>query len=740
VADRFGQQLGNYRIISPIGHGGFADVYLSEHIYLQTQVAIKLLQMRLAAGDMEGFLKEARTIAHLLHPHIVRVLDFGIEGGTPFLVMDYAPNGTLRQRHPRGTTLPLTTITAYIKQVADALQYAHDKKLIHRDVKPENMLLGRNNEVLLSDFGIAIVAQSSRYQGTLTMGGTMAYIAPEQVQGHPRPASDQYSLGIVVYEWLSGNCPFHGSMTEIVAQHLAVPPPPLREKNPMISPDVEQVVLTALEKDPHQRFRSVQAFASALEQASQIAQFPTSISSQAPTIPDQPRQQTQTASPLTPLSQQVIASPPNKGVQAHPDQLQKTTSAPGMLDRSEPADQGISRRTALLGLAGLATVAVVGGGIAFFLHARPSTLSQPSQNPTVGSANPVVNFTSAMFGFDPQHTHFNPKEHILSPTSVSRLALYWTASTGNAIHSSPAVANGRVYIGSGDHKLYAFNASTGQTLWTASTGNGIGSSPAVANGVVYVGSDDHKLYAFDAANGHTLWTAATANRVGSPPAVANGVVYAGSWDQKLYAFNAATGQTLWTASTGAVIFSSPAVANGRVYVGSYDHKLYAFNAANGQILWTASTDYWIFSSPAVANGIVYVGSDDHKLYAFDAVTGHTLWTASTGAAIESSPAVANGRVYVGSWDQKLYAFDAANGQSLWTASTDAVIESSPAVANGVVYIGSRDYSVYAFNADTGQTLWTASTGGVVNSSPAVANGVVYVGSNDHKLYAFHLPA
>jgi serine/threonine protein kinase len=97
----------------------------------------------------------------------------------------------------------MSTITTYVKQVAHALQYAHDKKLIHRDIKPENMLLGGNNEVLLSDFGIAIVAQSSRYQGTQTMGGTMEYIAPEQVQGHPRPASDQYSLGIVVYEWLN---------------------------------------------------------------------------------------------------------------------------------------------------------------------------------------------------------------------------------------------------------------------------------------------------------------------------------------------------------------------------------------------------------------------------------------------------------------------------------------------------------------------------------------------------------
>ncbi len=129
---------------------------------------------------MAGFLNEARTIAHLVHPHIVRVTDFGIEGDTPFLVMDYAPNGTLRQRHPKGTQLPLSLIIPYVKQVSGALQHAHNEKLVHRDIKPENMLLGRQNELLLSDFGIALVAQSSRYPSPQEIVGTAAYMSSEQ--------------------------------------------------------------------------------------------------------------------------------------------------------------------------------------------------------------------------------------------------------------------------------------------------------------------------------------------------------------------------------------------------------------------------------------------------------------------------------------------------------------------------------------------------------------------------------
>src|SRR5438874_4063972 len=135
MADRVGQQLGNYRLIRLLGEGGFAEVYLGEHLYLSTQAAIKVLQAQLTSDDTEQFRTEARTIASLEHPHIVRILDFGVEGKTPFLVMSYAPNSTLRQRHPKGVQLPLTTIVTYVKQIADALQYAHEEKLIHRDIK-----------------------------------------------------------------------------------------------------------------------------------------------------------------------------------------------------------------------------------------------------------------------------------------------------------------------------------------------------------------------------------------------------------------------------------------------------------------------------------------------------------------------------------------------------------------------------------------------------------------------------
>jgi eukaryotic-like serine/threonine-protein kinase len=271
MPNRVGQQLGNYRLLRLLGRGGFAEVYLGEHVYLKRRAALKVLHTSLEDEEIDHFLAEAQLLARLNHPHIVRVHDFAVEQGIPFLAMDYALHGTLRLRHPRGSCLSLATTAAYVNQVAEALEYAHNRKVIHRDVKPENMLVGASQEVLLSDFGISLFTPSHEQLSTQNMAGTLHYMAPEQIRGKPGFASDQYALGIVVYEWLCGVRPFEGSMTEVMVQHLTMPPPALREKDPSLPEAVEAVVLNALAKEPEDRYASVPRFAQALEQASAVS-------------------------------------------------------------------------------------------------------------------------------------------------------------------------------------------------------------------------------------------------------------------------------------------------------------------------------------------------------------------------------------------------------------------------------------------------------------------------------------
>ena len=270
MPDRSGEQFGQYRLVRLLGQGGFAEVYLGQHIKLETFAAIKVLHTRLSAKELGDFEKEAKVIASLKHPSIVRVFDYNAERNVPFLVMDHAPEGTMRQFHARGSRLSLPLVVKYVKQIADALQYAHNQKIIHRDVKPANMLIMSRDTVMLSDFGLAVIAHSERSWRVQDKAGTALYMAPEQFRGKAVLASDQYSLAVTAYEWLCGAPPFEeGDEIQLGYQHAHEPVPAMSKRGAVVSEEVEQVIMRALEKEPTKRFGSVKEFVEALEKAAQ---------------------------------------------------------------------------------------------------------------------------------------------------------------------------------------------------------------------------------------------------------------------------------------------------------------------------------------------------------------------------------------------------------------------------------------------------------------------------------------
>ncbi len=340
MADLSGRQLGNYRLLRPIGSGGFAEVYLGEHVYLNTIAAVKVLQTRLVSDEeRDAFCNEARTIARLAHKHIVRVLDFDVENNIPFLVTEYAEHGTLRERYPQRSRLPLSLVVDYVAQIADALQYAHDHRIVHRDVKPENILLGADDEILLSDFGIAIIVQSTSAQLPEKLLGTGAYMAPEQFRGKAYPASDQYALAILVYEWLCGERPFQGSFFELYEQHQKISPPSLCEKLSTTPLALEAVLMRALEKEPEARFPSVTEFSHALSQAlhqtNEHASLMRESSPASSTHNTGPLEST--IPPLSPVMLETRTSSNNAKLQAQETPPEQETISPSTLPAHPPA-------------------------------------------------------------------------------------------------------------------------------------------------------------------------------------------------------------------------------------------------------------------------------------------------------------------------------------------------------------------------------------------------------------------
>jgi len=195
-----------------------------------------------------------------------------------------------------------------------------------------------------------------------------------------------------------------------------------------------------------------------------------------------------------------------------------------------------------------------------------------------------------------------------------------------------------------------------QTLWSYATGGRMLSSPAVADGKIYMGSEDGKIYCLNATTGEHIWNYTTGSYVFHCPTVVDDKVYIGSWDHKVYCLNAKTGVLIWNYTVGGWVESCPAVADCRVFVSSGDNKIYCLNATTGEHIWNYTTSSSMYSSPAVVDGKVYIGSEDYKLYALNASTGAPIWSYTTGDCVWSSPAVAYGKVYAGSWDNKIYCF------------------------------------------------------------------------------------
>jgi serine/threonine protein kinase/DNA polymerase III delta prime subunit len=417
MTDHVGQRFGNYQVLRKLGEGGFAQVYLAEHQYLEIPAAIKVLHVRMRPETHERFRREARTIAHLQHPHIVRVLEFGIQEQTPYLVMEYAPGGTLRTRHPRGTRLPLEQIVTYVKQLAPALDYAHEQRVIHRDIKPENILLSAQQEVVLSDFGIAVVQPTTESLSTQDPAGTPLYMAPEQIRGKPCAASDQYALAVVVYEWLCGEPPFRGSRFQVYSQHLDHPPPGLGRRLPHLPSLVEDAVLGALAKDPQERFTSVQDFATVLEAACDATQPLVSQTPEGQVPPNGvpmllvapgPREADRSAesTPLQPMAWQRTADEQEPGqlVTPLPVIVTPTVSKPAGPPVAQRNRERLLRKVRSFWIAGVLEHSLHGAAlIALGLQERPDAVATPWQlllQPLAGGSHPLPAGTSIKEVYD----------------------------------------------------------------------------------------------------------------------------------------------------------------------------------------------------------------------------------------------------------------------------------------------------------------------------------------------------
>ncbi len=611
-ADLTGQEIAQYRLVRSLGTGELGDVYLSEHIQSNLLVAVKVLHTQLNDREIQQFLAQTSLLAQLQHRHIVRILDYGVEHDEPYLVMEYAPHGSLRQRHPRGSRLPLATVVFYVNQVAAALQYVHDQNLIHRDIKPHNMLVGANHEILLSDFGIAVLSQSMGYrrQTVQDFEGTILYAAPEQIRSLPRIASDQYALGVVVYEWLCGEWPFRGTVEEIANQHVLAQPPSLVAKVQSLPAAIEQVVFKALSKDPYQRFGNIQEFARALERASRLAgvQQPARYNalplSPLPRTPSSP--EIQTTSPIARLT-----------YHGHTDKIHMLAWSPdGHAIASSSEDETMQVWNAQSG----------------------QTLITFRNNALQASA---ITWSPVARGQGERDSHY------IAATSglLADTGQIWDASTGQI---------------SSNHARYSGHAETIQAIAWSPDGIYIASA-----------SDDGTVQVWHVTTGRTVFTyRGHAKQSGHPAAIKTLAwspdgkrIASGGDDKRVHVWDALTGGNIvvyyaHSDTINALVWSP---GNTHIASASDDKTVHLWDASTARKVFTYSGHSESVTSLAWSpDGIrIASGSRDETVHIWHALTGgtlitytgHTDWVSTVGWSPDGKS------VASGSWDKTIQVWE-----------------------------------------------------------------------------------
>lgn len=324
-----------------------------------------------------------------------------------------------------------------------------------------------------------------------------------------------------------------------------------------------------------------------------------------------------------------------------------------------------------------------------------------------------------------------------------QLSLVWRFKAGDEIKSSPAIVDGRVYVGSWDKNVYALDLQTGKQVWSEILDDMIEASPTLVDNMVYIGTLAGTLFALDAESGSTRWTFTTGGKlVGGANWFKDSEnllrILIGSYDAFLYCLDTQTGKSVWAYETGNYINGSPAVGEGYCVFGGCDAMIHVLSVADGAKAGEIDTGAYIAGSAAIlGNHHVYVGNYYGELLKASLTTGEISWRYSIdGGPFISSPAVTDEVVVIGGGDMRVHCVDNLTGKAHWTYTTLGAVDSSPVIAGDKVLVGSEDGRLYLLSLADGKLLWSYEIGRSITSSPAVADGMVVVGCDDGMVYCF----
>jgi serine/threonine protein kinase len=633
---QIGNQFGRYQVSGEIGRGGMSVVYRAYEPLLERPVALKVLAPELLQQPnlVAAMRREAISAARLRHPNIALVYEFGLVDGTPFLALEYIPGRSLRQILEAGPLLPQRALVL-LAQAADALGYAHSMGIVHRDVKPSNMLVGPADQLMLIDFGLAEALDDPARTDDGLLLGTPHYLAPEQARGEPADArSDQYALAAVAYELLTGRPPFYGrSSTAIVHAHLYDAPELPSERLPVLPAAIDAVLLRGLAKTPHERYPTPLAFVEALRIALQPAERP-------------PRR------PLRPLVATLLLS------------LLLLVSLAGVLQAGTPTLPGGTLRSDV---------------------PIPQQLVWSYASPTVGGAAPVVikemlvsnGLDGALFG--------------LRATTGE---LVWHNPSTDVHYGAPAAGRGLLFVGSDDDALQGLSPTSGGTIWRTTLVGMATLAPLVDDARLVATTDKNYLYMLQSDNGQVLWSRPLPAAALGVALHEHWLLV--STRELLLALDARSGVVAWEFAGGDPFSTAPVISpKGIVLVGTERGMLHSVALANGREQARFQFRGTLLAAPVIDGPRVYLADGSGRVTALDYVTGREQWHVEAGSAISGTPLLVDGKLFVGVAGGTFYTLDARNGAVLAQITLDGSITTGPTFANGLFFV--RASQLYALS-------------------------------------------
>ena len=729
-----GVTLGNYEIDTLLGSTGIASTYVARNSS-GTPVVLKTLRSYFAQEEelFRRFIGEMDTVRQHPSPRLLMPIEEQFSDQC-WLVREYSPGSSL---HATWTpTAEIADVLPILQAVAEAQEHLLSIGLPHRNMKPANVFWDKaTGNIQLADVGMVTLAMGTHMLMRITSSTPMpSFLAPEYIEsGEADSGSEAFSLAVLAYWLLCGEVPYQAeapsTMYAKAMRGNFVLPTVL---NPNLPPTIDRAMKRALAPFAAARPASPTALVDELREALGTDFVPT------------------TAGRVWTPAPEVVHAVITPAKEEH-----DAMEAAAMKHLWEPpVPENMLKKRAVMGSIAATVVAISAIAYAAFTY----TPEIPLPTTTVSAA--VAPNQWAL----PRHNVQNTGHAPVNSSQIKGNVL-WSMQTNQPFEGSPTVADGTLYVGTGDKRVMAIDAMTGATKWQVSVTGPVDSAPVIAGDLVYVGLRDARLLAYNRNTGKIEWEFAASNPVYAPGVVSDGQLFQGSSDSYLYGLDAVTGAKRWQFAGDGWIVASASVQGDLVVLVDREGWAHMLDRLTGKQVFRFFTGGSLSKPPAIVGDRAYIMNDGGLLFSVDLTQRSTfmdwekfnidirlylwgllaeqpeqkgrVWVNRVRSNQTSQLAVANGRIFVGTDRSQLIAYKAETGEVLWTYNAGTPLLGAPTVTNDTLYIGGFDGKLFAIDPETGKLLWTFETKGKIVSSPAIANGVLYLTSQDGTLYALH---